>query len=225
MTVKRDKMFGKIEKDLAAMSNVVFEQIEIIKKQLDAQNVSELEDEINQNELILDSFEVKLRRNVIDTIMLHNPRATDMRKIISCYDISINLERIGDLLLNINSHLKNINFKGEVYNDLKVSFTKIYSTSEIMLRNAISSYTNQDASLTLQTIQLDDTVDQLYKDIRNRIVELSKDKTHTEAQLREIMAISDLSYNIERIADYATNIVEASVYLIEGKNIQHKKIV
>ena len=225
MIVKRDKMFGKIEKDLVAMSNVVFEQVEIIRKRLDAQIITDVESKLDQNELILDSFEVKLRRNVINTIMLHNPRATDMRKIISCYDIAINLERIGDLLLNIQHHLDKINFKGAIYKDLKPMLSKIYSTTELMVKNAFNSYLNQDVSLTLPTIQLDDTVDSLYHEIRNRIVVISKGKSHAESDLYEIMAVSDLSYNIERIADYATNIIEASVYLIEGKNIQHTKIV
>ena len=218
-------MFGKIEKDLLAMSNVVFEQLEIIRKQIDAQDVHGSDNDLAQNELILDSFEVKLRRNVIDTIMLHNPRATDMRKIISCYDIAIKLERIGDLLLNIHRHIENINFKGIIYKELRTMLNKIFGTSETMVKNAVNSYINQDSNLTLPTIQLDDTVDMLYDQINEKIIELSKNKNHTEAELREVIAISNLSYNIERIGDNATDIAESSVYLIEGKNIQHTKHV
>ena len=222
MPLKRDQIFSKIGDDLTAMSKVVFKQMQYIKEQLEAQDIKSNKQEIDQNELILDGLEIKLRRNITNAMVLYCPRASDLRKLMSCYDICLNLERMGDLLRNIHKHLLDVNYKGVIYLELKENLVKIYSTMETMVRNAIYSYSYEDAQLTRSTIELDDVVDGLYREIRLSIIMLTQNKEWDGEQIKEILSISDLSYNIERIADYATNIIEASVYLIEGKNIQHQ---
>ena len=222
MTIQREKIFGKINKDLLAMSKVVFKQIQLIKEQLDGVNILNKEEEITQNELILDSFEVKIRRNVINAIVLYGPRASALRKIMSCYDIAIDLERIGDLALNIHEHLARVDFKGETFKHLYTKLSQLLSISETMTKNAIYSFSCEDIQLTQEAIELDDVVDNLFEEVRKELVELSSEQTLSPEQLVEVLAINSLSYNIERIADNATNMVEAAVYLIEGRNIQHQ---
>ncbi len=221
MPFKRDKMFSKIGDDLMLMSNLVFKQMQYIKAQLETQNIDYKNEEVDHNELILDGLEVKIRQNVTNAMVLYNPRAAVLRKLMSCYDICINLERMGDLLRNVHKHLIGVDFDGSTFQELKEKLMRIYSTMETMVRNAIYSYTHEDTQLTQSTIDLDDVVDSLYAEIYEQLIELSCNQTLSAEEVREMLSISHLSYNIERIADYATNIIEASIYLIEGKNIQH----
>ncbi len=223
MPLKRDKKFSKIGADLLAMSKVVFKQLQHVKMQLnpDIPNTTSTEDAA-QNELILDGFEVKLRRNVVNAMVLYTPRAHDMRKMMTCYDIAINLERMGDLMMNITRHIENININGELYRAMLPKINQLLETTDTMIKNAIYSYSCEDLQLTRSTIDLDDVVDNLFKELRNELLEKTADKSHSQAELRELLSINGLAYNIERIADNATNIVEASIYLIEGRNIQHE---
>ncbi len=217
-------MFDKIGKDLLVMSKITFKQIQFVSDKLHAKDISGNKEEMIQNELILDSLEVKIRKGVIGAIVLHSPRASDLRNIMACYDIAISLERTGDLLLNINKHLEKVDFNGGLYIQLKDSLHNLIDLAEVMVKNAIYSFTCEDLELTKQTIKNDDVVDNLYKEIKGELISLSSGKTLDSKDLEEIISFSALSYNIERIADNATNIVEAAVYLIEGKNIQHLKL-
>ena len=220
----RDRIFDKIGKDLIVMSKITFKQMQFVSDKLHAIDNPEIKEELVQNELILDGLEVKIRKKVIGAIVLYSPRASDLRKIMACYDTAISLERTGDLLLNINKHLNKVDFKGELYLQLRDSLFELIEVADTMLKNAIYSFTSEDLELTRQTIKNDDIVDDLYKEISAELISLSSGKTLESKQIEEIVSLSALSYNIERIADNATNIVEAAVYLIEGKNIQHLKL-
>ena len=208
---------------MAAMAKVLLSQIQIVKEQLQSEGVNYKDDEITQNELILDSFEVKLRKEITKTMALHTPRASDLRKLMSCYDICINLERMGDLTRNVHKHLRYVNFTHSVFIELKPSILSAYNTMETMTKNAIDIYTFQDPELSEVTLELDDIVDNLYLVIRQKLISYATEKNMNEQEVGEILSLSNLSYNIERIADYATNIIEASIYLIEGRNTQHSK--
>ena len=222
--MNRNQTFNKISEDLASMAGILLKQIQIVKEQLEQHGVDYKDEEINQNELVLDSFEVKLRKNITNAMVLHTPRATDLRKLMSCYDICLNIERMGDLTRNVHKHLRRVDFSNDVFSELKETILSAYSTMETMVKNAIQIYTYKDPELSRLTIELDDIVDNLYTIIRGKLIAYAKEKSMNETEIDEILSISDLSYNIERIADYATNIIESSIYLIEGKNIQHNKI-
>lgn len=217
----RDKKIEQITKDLLAMSNVVFKQLRLVKLQLEGVEITEENDEIEHNELILDSLEVKIRKNVINAIILYSPRASDLRKIISCYDISSSLERTGDLVLKIHRYLNKIEFEGEIFKILYSKLHELLSIAETMTKNSIYAFSCKDIQLTRATIELDDVADAIHKEIGIKLVSLTSGSILSSQQALEVFSISSISYNLERIADNATNMAEAAVYLVEGKNIQH----
>lgn len=223
MTIQREKKIEKITTDLFAMSKVVFKQLQLIKEQLEGKDLSTQEDNFVQNELILDSLEVKIRKDVTNAIILYGPRASDLRKIMSCYDITSSLERIGDLALNIHGYLNKVDLEGDILKALYERLHKLLSISETMTRNAIYAFSCEDIQLTKDTIESDDIADAIHNEIGTELVSLSSNTMLLPQQVIDILSISSMSYNLERIADNATNMAEAAVYLIEGKNIQHSK--
>ena len=223
MTAQREKIFGKITEDLLVMSKVVFKQIRLIKDQLEGKDISSRTDDFMQNESILDSLEVKVRKNIINAIVLYGPRATDLRKIMSCYDMTSSLERIGDLVLNVHGYLNKVDFEGEIFKALGELLNQLLETSETMTKNAIYAFSYEDILLTKATIELDDMADETHATICQRLVSISSTGQMSQQQSIDVLSISSISYNLERIADNATNIAESAVYLIEGKNIKHSK--
>lgn len=223
MTAQRVKIFGKITEDLLVMSKVVFKQIDVIKHQLEGRDISDKRDDFIQNESILDSLEVKVRKNIINAIVLYGPRATDLRKIMSCYDMTSSLERIGDLLLNVHRFLNKVDFNDEIFKALSSKLEKLLATAETMTKNAIYAFSCEDILLTKATIELDDVADSIHAKIGVKLVSLSSASTLSEQQSIDVLSISSISYNLERIADNATNIAESAVYLMEGKSIKHSK--
>ncbi|MFI3294632.1 MAG: phosphate uptake regulator PhoU [Rikenellaceae bacterium] len=221
MTVKREKMFDKIGQDLLVMSKIVFKQLKYVSRKIENKEEANHTEQLTQNEYIIDGFETKIRRNVIAAVLLYTPRASDLRRIIACYDIAISLERIGDLLQNVYKSLCKIDSSSQLYLALKDQLVSLISASDDMVRNAIYSFANREIELTRATIKNDDIVDDLYMQISRDLIQLSVGQSLDEAQVQSILSMSSLSHNIERIADYATNIAESAVYLIEGENIQH----
>lgn len=225
MTLYREKMFEKINHDLIVMSKVVFKQIKFISEKLSLEDALIYSDDIVQNESMIDGLEIKIRKNVIATVLFYSPRASDLRKIMSCYDITISLERIADLLQNIDKALSDVDFKGELYQSIKEDLRELLVLTEAMAKDSIYSFVQEDMELSRMTIKCDDNVDAKFRLISEKIIAVSTGKNLGEQQLKELISLNALAHNFERIADYATNIVEAAVYLIEGKNIQHTKLV
>ncbi|MFI3331668.1 MAG: PhoU domain-containing protein [Rikenellaceae bacterium] len=225
MTLYREKMFEKINHDLIVMSKVVFKQIKFISEKLSLEDAQIYSDDIVQNESMIDGLEIKIRKNVIATVLFYSPRASDLRKIMSCYDITISLERIADLLQNIDKALSDVDFKGELYQSIKEDLRELLVLTEAMAKDSIYSFVQEDMELSRMTIKCDDNVDAKFRLISEKIIAVSTGKNLGEQQLKELISLNALAHNFERIADYATNIVEAAVYLIEGKNIQHTKLV
>ncbi len=221
MSGLQEKMLSRITADFQVLAKIIFRQQENIKQLLENNNDDALYTEINNDEHIIDSLEVKIRNEVINTIVLYNPRATNLRMIISYYDMTAYLERIGDLMLNIAQFIQTSDLKSEIWQIYKAKFLKMFALTGNMTQNAIFAFTCTDIQLARETIEMDNQVDQQHHDICNQLHSQFSGRVLTAQNMTDILSVNGISYNMERIGDNATNIAEAAIYLIEGKNIKH----
>ena len=217
----KDKILNRITDDFQVLSKIVLRQQHHIKSLLEDNKDAALYAEINNDERIIDSLEVKIRDEVINTIVMYNPRATNLRMIISYYDMTAYLERIGDLLLNISKFMQKADLQGKVFGNYKKTLSQMLAAAENMTQNAIFAFTCEDLQLAKDTIELDDQVDALHRSIRERLESEYAGKELSQQEIADVLSINSMSYNIERIGDNATNIAESAIYLVEGKNIKH----
>ena len=113
MTIKKDESILEILADFEKLANVVLEQLDYMEHFVTSGELvisGEVMSSLVKNENDIDKLEVKLSDKIVNTIVLQKPVATDLRRIIACYRILINLERIGDLVMNITEFLKSYNF-------------------------------------------------------------------------------------------------------------------
>ena len=178
---------------------------------------------IRANEHIIDSLEVKIRTEVINAIVLYTPRATNLRIIISYYDMTAYLERVGDLIMNMARFLHHINIEGALFIEHRGQLMKMFHLAKSMIKTSISAFTDQESNMAKDVIELDNEVDELYHTIGRELPLKQAGKALTEQDLNDFLSINSIAYNIERIADNATNIAESAIYLIQGKSIQHLK--
>ena len=205
MPTLKEKVFSRITEDFQVLAKIVIRQLNLTKQLMDDNHKEEIYTEINNNERIIDSIEVKIRNEVINMIVLYSPRATNLRMIISYYDMTAYLERIGDLILNVSHFMK------------KIAVDDCLFTTY----NAIFAFTCEDIQLAKETIETDDQVDELHHFIGQHLPTQCFDKILSQQEVTDALCINSMAYNIERIGDNATNIAEAAIYLIEGKNIKH----
>ncbi len=221
MDTIKSKYLEKISGDFNLLSEIILKQLNIVRHLSEDTSDNNLFDEIEKNETLIDSMDVKMRDEVINSIFLFNPRASDLRKIITYLDMTAYLERIGDLILNISGFLRKMNDDKESFKDIKKKISKMLKYVDEMVRNAVFSFSCEDNTMAYTTISTDDKVDQLFLEINQDLHESFKEKLLSSQDLLNILSINSISYNIERIGDNATNIAEAAIYLMEGKDIRH----
>ncbi|MDR1091433.1 MAG: phosphate signaling complex protein PhoU [Prevotella sp.] len=207
--------------DFELLSKTALIQMQITTKLLEDNSLESLYEEAESNEIIMDRLEIKVREEVVFTIFQFNPIAADLRKIITYQDITTNLERIGDMLLNIIHFLKKTDLSAHHFEGVKRLIAKMVEYAGEMLRNAVFSFSNEDAHTAYQVIQEDDKVDELFHQISLSLQETLSGKALSKPEIQSIIHINAISHNLERIGDSATNIAEATIYLTEGKDIRH----
>lgn len=217
----QDIIFGRIKSDFSLLSKVVVKQLSLSKALFLEENSSKLLSDIVSNEGIIDSFEVKLRSEVINAIVLYAPRAIDLRKIIAYYDMTAYLERIGDHLLNISEELATINKNGIIFVSNLALIQELFNTVELMTHNALIAFECEDNLLAKKIIADDDKADSLNIQIMSQLTIVQENNILTSNEISDILQIGGLAGNLERIGDNATNIAESAIYLTEGRDIKH----
>lgn len=207
--------------DFELLSKTALTQIQITEKLLEDPSLDVLYEEAEANEVMFDRLEIKVREEVVFTVLQFNPIAADLRKIITYQDVTTNLERVGDMLLNIIHYLRDPEMKISEFKDEKKLLNKMISEVSEMIRNAIYSFVNEDTELAYKTIKDDDKVDKLFHDMNKDLIAKYTDKTLTVNEVKALISFNSIAHNFERIGDSATNIAEAAIYLAEGKDVRH----
>lgn len=207
--------------DFELLSRTTLLQLQIVAKLLEDNKIESLYEEAESNEIIMDRLEIKIREEVVYAIFQFTPKAADLRLVITYQDITHNLERVGDMLLNIIHFLKKSDINHTDIQEQKKKIDKMFQYVNEMMRDAIFSFSNEDSRMAYQIIEKDDKVDTLFHDISKSLGVSFSGRNLTEEEVRNIININAMSYNLERVGDSATNIAEATIYLTEGKDIRH----
>ncbi|MDR2810583.1 MAG: hypothetical protein LBB84_08550 [Tannerellaceae bacterium] len=217
----KTKQLDLLLHDFELLAKTTLVQWQITNKLLQDNAIDMLYEEAESNEIILDRLEIKVREEAVFTIFQFNPKAADLRKIITYQDVTTNLERIGDMLLNVIHFLRVTDFGQPHFEELKKKINQMIERVGEMLRNAIFSFSSEKNDVAYRVIEEDDRVDELFRQIGLYLQEEFQDRKLSKSEIRNMIHINAISHNLERIGDSATNIAEAAIYLIEGKDIRH----
>ncbi len=227
MAITKDNALHSISIHFNEMVKIVMRQLDIMDKLFVDHTIqipSELQEEIKENEDKIDEYETSLGNEIIDIIVLQNPVASDIRKIMSVYQIISNLERIGDQVKNIDKLLPRIEDK-VIYEHMVSVISNMMASSIMMVKKSISSFVDDDNNAAVWTIRNDSVVDE----INHKLIKDTIRKSHYSNDIQHLLFtfinLNSIISNIERIADHATNIAEASIYANIGENLRHSKTV
>jgi len=225
MTLKKDDAILDILSDYEKLANKVLSQLDEVKKLISSEELP-FDDArlkaLKDNESKINKLEVKLSENIINSIALYQPVASEIRKLIACYRIVISLERIGDLAISITKLRVDI-ANQEVYSSLSGFISKMMDLSADMARRSMLSFINQDMELAMWTIKSETIVDEFNHKMLKKVAERANMVAEDKNILLSFIKIKEMVSAIERIADHAANIAEASYYSFEGKDIRHKR--
>jgi phosphate transport system protein len=149
-------------------------------------------------------------------LALHQPMAVDLRAIVSCVKINTDLERVGDLAVNIAEAVVRY-MRHPAVKEL-IDIPRMASIAQTMLRDALDAYVRRDTVLAQAVLDADDALDALKTQVfRELLTYMLQDPTTIEPALDLIL----VSRHLERIGDHATNIAEDVIFIVLAKDVRH----
>jgi phosphate transport system protein len=164
----------------------------------------------------VNAFDVEIDEESIRLIALMQPKAGDLRLITTAMKITTDLERMGDMAVNIAERALELN--EEPILKPYIDIPKMSAIAQGMTRDALDAFVRKDTKLAMEVIMRDDEVDDLKHQVLNELLFFMIQDPTTASRA---MKISFLAQYLERIGDHATNIAEMVIYLVEGKIIRH----
>jgi phosphate transport system protein len=168
------------------------------------------------NDRIINTLDVEIDEESIRLIALRQPKAGDLRFITMAMKITTDLERMGDLGVNIAERALELN--QEPILKPYIDIPKMREVAQGMTRDALDAFVRKDKKLAMDVIMRDDEVDDLKHEV---LQELAFFMAQDPTTVSRAMKISFVAQYLERLADHATNIAEMVIYLVEGKIIRH----
>ncbi len=165
----------------------------------------------------IDHAEVDVEEECLKILALHQPVANDLRYVVAILKINHDLERIGDLAVNIGEQTHRL--AGALQPEINLNIPLIAEKARHMVSRSIDALINLNAELARITWLSDDEVDDLVRTGRSLIEsEIGRQPEHAQA----LIALIEVIQNLERIADHATNISKDVIYLCNGEIVRHR---
>ena len=205
----------KVKKNILELGTLVEEQVYKTLQAIISFD-KDLAEQIIKKDVEIDEMEVEIEEECLKILALHQPVAVDLRFIVAVIKINNDLERIGDMAVNIAQRVKTIAKQAQC--DFIYDYTTMAEKAKNMLNKSLDSLVNMDIDLAYKVCTLDDEVDEIQVDAYDKIKQAMKMNPEHISYLINLFLISR---HLERIADHSTNIAEEVIYLIEGEIIRH----
>lgn len=173
-------------------------------------------DEVKEGDRRIDALEVEVDETVVELIALHQPVASDLRRIFTTLKISNDIERVGDHAHNIAKAARRLAAHRPLPEIPQLA--ELAVLSQRMLRDSLVSFGTRNAKLAREVCVRDDRVDDMRRAVHRILVALMTEERGRIAPALEYLRVAQ---QLERIGDLSTNISEDVVFLVEGRTIKH----
>lgn len=226
MSTKKEQSIHDIMSSFNDMADLVLAQLSLIEKLMtesDKAGQEELKIKIERNEKEIDQFEISVSDKFINAIVLYQPVASDLRRLVAVSRMTINLERIGDRVMNLAYIIETLRDTPE-YKAMSEVILNMLLSGKMMVEKSLLSFVNSDTDYAIWTIKNDSVVDEMNKKLLINSISKAKVSKKTKEMLMSYADLKNMITNIERIADHATNIAEATIYSLQGTDVRHSGI-
>lgn len=215
MSVHLQRELNRLKTDLLANCAIVEEQVHLAVQSV-LRRDEDTARKVERRDAEVDRREVDIEERCLAVLALYQPVAGDLRMVVAVLKINNDLERIGDLAVNI-AH-KALALCREPVKEAPAELETMAHRAQQMLRDAIDAMVNLDAASAHDVCRRDDEVDEMKRAIR---CELEERIVREPEMTRPLMRLLAVGRNIERIADCATNIAEDVIYITQGRIVRH----
>jgi phosphate transport system protein len=164
----------------------------------------------------LNALHIELDNRCFTLLALYQPMAVDLRAIVAAVKINTDLERVGDLAVNIAEAAARYALHPPVKR--LIDIPQMATIAQAMLRDALDAFVKRDTALAQLVLNEDDRLDALKTQIfRELLTYMLQDPSTIEPALDLIL----ISRHLERIGDHATNIAEDVIFMVSAKDVRH----
>ena len=162
-------------------------------------------------------MEVDVEEECLKVLALHQPVATDLRFIVSILKINNDLERIGDLAVNIAERAEFVSRELQI--TVPFDLRRMSLLAQSMVKRSLDALIERDAGLAYEVCASDEEVDAINRDIYPEAGSLFR---ASPEQVEVLMHYFTAARQLERISDHATNIAEDVIYMLNGEIVRHQ---
>jgi phosphate transport system protein len=173
-------------------------------------------EEVFRNEARINEIEIEIDEFATNLLALQQPMAADLRLIIAALKINTDLERMGDLSVNIAERAQSLMAAPVIKPMIDIPHIAVLVQS--MVRKALDAFVNRDADMARSVLASDDAVDSLRTASYHELISFMEQDPHN---IRQALDLLTVTRNLERIADHSTNIAEDVLFLVKGVDVRH----
>jgi phosphate transport system protein len=164
----------------------------------------------------INQLHIEIDNRCFKLLALYQPMAVDLRAIVSAVKINTDLERVGDLAVNIAEAVQRY-MRHPPVKEL-IDIPRMAGIAQGMLRDALDAYVRRDTALAQAVLNEDDALDALKTQVfRELLTYMLQDPTTIEPALDLIL----ISRHLERIGDHATNVAEDVIFMVSARDVRH----
>ena len=215
MTVHMKNEIERLKKKLLALCAQVDQQLRQAVKSIKDRDAA-LARRVIENDYRIDQDEVDVEEECLKILALYQPVAIDLRFIVTALKINNDLERIGDLSVNIAERSEFLAHQDPI--DAPFDFDLMAEKAQEMLRKSIDALVNIDTDLAHAVCEMDDEVDAINKEMYDLVKRSILNRPEFIEMLIHLLSVSR---HLERVGDHATNIAEDVIYMAEGRIVRH----
>ena len=173
--------------------------------------------DVIQGDESINTLQIEIDDRCFKLLALRQPMATDLRLIMSTTRITSDLERVGDLAVNVAEAAA----RYIQYPPVKplIDLPRMSELAQQMLRDALSSFVSGEVTLASDVLKRDDTLDDLKRQVFQDLLTYMLNNPDLVAPALDLVLISR---HLERVGDHATNIAEDIIFLVEGRDVRHQ---
>jgi phosphate transport system protein len=216
MSVHLQREIERLKKQLLSLCALVEDQVQLAVRAL-LERDPDMARDVERRDVEIDHREVEVEEELLKTLALHQPVASDLRLIVAALKINNDLERIGDLAVNIAR--KAAAFASQAPMDIPFDLSGMWEKTQSMLRDSLDALVNLNPGLANDVCARDNEVDRMKREIRLGAESMMAQDPRRVPALLTLLAVSR---SLERVADHATNIAEDVIYLVDGEVVRHR---
>ena len=209
------EQLATLKERLLVMGGLAEERVRAIMEALVERELS-LVERVQAGDEPLNQLHIEVDDRCFKLLALHQPMAADLRAIVSAVKINTDLERVGDLAVNIAEAVRRYLQHPPVKK--LIDIPRMAGIAQGMLRDALDAFVKRDTDLAQHVLDEDDKLDDLKTQIfRELLTYMLQDPSTIEPALDLIL----ISRHLERIGDHATNIAEDVIFIVSARDVRH----